>query len=151
MNKANIQGRIMSQKTHPCGRLVKADYDCSSRVMSFDVPSLSRQDRVYAVELDCTTGQVSCPCEAFRDFRNAYNMPYRDSEGGAFLEHVYKIHPLITRQPRFLCPHARKIRLWLKGNKAPDGKRLYDHLNAIVEAWEKSYLESKWEQHRETA
>lgn len=144
MKRAEIQGHVLSQKTHPCGRLVKCNYDSQRKVMSFDVPSLSRKDRVYGIELDCMSGQIACGCEAFSDYRNTSRCPYRDKEAGAFLEHVYaRLFPLITRRPSGLCPHARKVRLWLKAHRTPDGKRLYDHIAAIVAAWEQDYLEQK--------
>lgn len=143
MTRADIQGHVFTQAEQPVGRLVRVDYDGQRRVMGFLVPSLSRP-RVYGLELCCRTGQICCGCEAYQDFRNSRSMPYRREVAGTFLEQLYPaIYPLITRDPRFCCPHARRVRQWLQRHKAPDGQSLYQHMNAIVQAWESQEMEKE--------
>lgn len=117
--RRKITGHILTQASHPCGRLVMiASYDSAEQIMEFLVPSLSRADRVYGVEVCAITGQVACACEAFRDFREAHLMPYRRDAAGTAVEHLARakgktLLPLITRSPGSVCPHVRKVRAWL--------------------------------------
>ena len=74
---------------------------------------------MYGVEVDAITGECACSCEAFFDFRNAHKMPYRLERAGTYVEQLAKVHkkpllPLITRNPKGLCPHARKVREWIR-------------------------------------
>jgi hypothetical protein len=119
-----ITGQLLTQETHPCGRLVAPedfkmdDYDYKEKVGVFIVPSLSRPEtRVYGVELDFRSAEILCGCEALKEFREASRMPYNRRVAGTYLEQIARakrmlIAPLITRQPRYLCPHARKVRLF---------------------------------------
>lgn len=118
---SRVKGFKVSQESHPCGRLYLAnpDYDSGAKVGEFLVPSLSRPEVVWAVELDFLTGETGCACEAYADYRNARAMPYRMNAAGAPLEHLakqkgYFMLPLITRAPRGMCPHVRKVRAWLQ-------------------------------------
>jgi hypothetical protein len=102
-----------------CGRLtMKADYDSAERKMSFLVPSLSRGERVYLVEVSTRTAECVCACEAFQ-FRGARNSPYHIDKVGVYAEHLARTKgenpkPLITRNPKGLCPHCRRVRSWIK-------------------------------------
>lgn len=116
-------GQLVTQETHPCGRLVPppSDFDSQTQIAEFSVPSNSRGNRVYVVEVDFQSCEVGCKCEALNeyDFREARRMPYNRDKAGVYLEHLaltrgYKMNPLITRPPRFLCPHAKKVQLWLR-------------------------------------
>lgn len=120
---ARITGHLTTQAERPCGRLVpiQPDYDAGEKVLEFTVPSLSRGNRVYVVEVDALSGEVACPCEALKDYREASRMPYNREVGGVYLEQLarvkgYKLLPIITRPARALCPHARKVQAWLKRN-----------------------------------
>jgi hypothetical protein len=114
---ARITGHVISLRI---GRLVaNADYDSAEKVMTFKIPSTSRKDRAYVVEVDLLSCEVACKCEAFSDFREAHLMPYRRENAAAPLEVFarakgYGLLPLITRAPRNLCPHSRKVQRWLK-------------------------------------
>jgi hypothetical protein len=140
-------GHLVTQETHPCGRLVPtADFDSQTEIATFCVPSNTRKDRVYAVEVDFKSCEVGCKCEALNeyDFREAHRMPYNRNKGGTYLEHLartrgYKMNPLITRQPRFLCPHAKKVQLWLRRHGfAGHFKAREDKLIARFTAMEKA-------------
>ena len=116
MRRPRVKGHVLTQEDFPCGRLVAihADYDSAERIMEFRVPSISR-DRVYGLELDVVSLELACGCEAFQDFREASRMPYRRDSVGTFLEHLarakgFPMLPLVTRPPRGLCPHSRKVR-----------------------------------------
>lgn len=115
---SRIQGHILAQSDFPCeiGRLV-ANYDSGAQTIEFLVPSNSRSDRVYGVEVDVATAEIACKCEAF-EFRHARNSPYRLEVAGSPAEvlaraRAKRLLPLVTRAPRGLCPHARRVRAWL--------------------------------------
>ena len=114
---SRITGQILSEEL---GRLVpEVAFDGAEKVLEFKVPSHSRKHRVYVVEVDMTSCEVACRCEAFREFREAHRMPYRFEIAASPLEVLarakgYGLLPLIIRAPRNLCPHARKVREWLR-------------------------------------
>lgn len=117
---SRVRGHVLSQVEFPCGRLVQmpVHYDAQEQIMEFTVPSLSREDRVYGLELDMVTGEVACGCEAGDDFRNARRMPYRLDEAGTPAELLAKekgrfLLPLVTRRPMGLCAHARRVRAYI--------------------------------------
>ena len=118
---SRISGHILTQEDFPCGRLVAldADYDEAEKIMEFRVPSHTRKSRVYGIEVDMYTAEIACPCEGFRDFREASRMPYNRNAVGRYVEHLARtkkksLLPLVTRPPRGLCIHARKVREWLR-------------------------------------
>lgn len=117
------QGHVFTQESHPCGRLVvTADYDAAEQMIEFLVPSLSRGDRVYGVEIDALSGQCACGCEAFSVFRNAHRMPYRWQKEATYAEILARTQgksllPLITRKISGLCPHLRRARQWIQRHK----------------------------------
>jgi hypothetical protein len=97
---------------------MEVHYDSQEQIMEFLVPSHSRGKRVYGLELDMQTAEIGCGCEALSEFREASNMPYRRDAAGTMLEQLAaakgkRLLPLITRPPRALCPHAKKVRLWV--------------------------------------
>lgn len=119
-----------TQSQWPVGRLVplKPDYDSSSHLIQAHVPSGSRDNRVYLVSLNCETAECICGCEAYE-----YRVSALKNRGelGVFLEHTEHPNgkpwwPLITRNPSGLCPHLRKLRLWLKAHK------IYQHIENVV-------------------
>lgn len=115
-----VRGEVLPASQFPVGRLVKADYDSAERVMTFLVPSLSRKEqRTYSLQLDCQTAEISCPCEAFGQFREASRSPYRRSEHGVYAEQVArgKVGPMITRKKAGLCPHCQRVRTFLQRHK----------------------------------
>ena len=118
---SRVKGHIFTQEEMPCGRLVplQATIDGSEHIAEFLVPSLSRGGRVYGVELDLKTGELACGCEAFRDYRECSRMPYRRDSAGTFIEHLAvtkgkHLLPLVTRPPRGLCPHTRRVREFIR-------------------------------------
>lgn len=117
MAVSRITGHIVNEQL---GRLVAdADMDVAEKVLTFRIPSLSRKGRSYIVEVDLLSCEVACKCEAFSTYREAALMPYRKNAAGTPLEHLarakgYGLLPLITRAPRGLCCHSRKVRSWLR-------------------------------------
>lgn len=117
---SRVRGHVLSRAEFPCGRLVATPvhYDSQEQIMEFTVPSFSREDRVYGLELDMVTGEVACGCEAGDCFRNARRMPYRLEESGSRAEQLAKekgrfLLPLVTRRPMGLCAHARRVRAYV--------------------------------------
>ena len=125
------QGRVFTQAECPIGRLTctsdealarTAAYDCSEHMMSFLAPSLSDKNKVYGLELCVLSGQIACGCPALDDFRNARKMPYRVEVAGTMAEQEARLRgqyllPLITRAPKSLCPHARKVRRFIQRHR----------------------------------
>lgn len=114
---SRIQAHILSQLTHPCGRLVlEGHLDSSTHVADFHIPSSSRADRVYGLQLDCRTSEVACACERWdyrvrsaggrREYGTELEVEAR--EAGWFL------YPSILRAPKGLCPHSRRVRTWVR-------------------------------------
>lgn len=136
------KGHVLSQESHPCGRLVVvAAYDKAEQMMEFLVPSLSRPEIVYGVEVDALSGQCACGCEAFTMFREAHRMPYRWQAQATYAEALAKtqkkkLMPLITRKNSGLCPHLRRVRQWIQRH------HLMNHFRER-EAWLTEILEKQ--------
>jgi hypothetical protein len=128
-----IIGHQLTQESHPCGRLVKASYDSQTKIMEFTIPSDETAGLVYGVELDCSTGEIVCPCKDF-GYRKSSKAGYL--KHGVYLEHAERaanqnsLWPLVTRKPSGLCKHANRVRYWLKRHN------LYRHIETIVKAHE---------------
>jgi hypothetical protein len=141
MAHANIHGESFPNKGEfRIGRnhVARLDStDAKDGLARFFVLSFTDPETVYSVEVSYRTIEVECGCKAGRTsrinqetrkleegFRETRRSPYSREKGGVYLEHLsrskgYPLAPLITRQPRFLCKHARVVRrmLWRRGMK----------------------------------
>lgn len=116
-----VEGEALSASSfgNPTRLVAEATYDSAHQVIGFLVPSLSRKAIVYRCEVDCTSGECACGCEAFRDFREAVRMPYSRPHAGVYAEFLALakgkyLAPLITRPERALCPHLRRCRSFIQ-------------------------------------
>lgn len=115
---SRVTGATWTKADFPYERLV-FNYDEQQKIIECIIPSLSDKSKVYQAEIDCTTGESACGCPAFLDFREGSKMPYRFENACTDVEALakakgYHLAPLITRNPRALCPHLRRARQALK-------------------------------------
>jgi hypothetical protein len=112
---SRITADIFTQVEYPVGRMVMTQhYDSAEKIAEFVMPSLSRSNRVYKIEVDCISLEICCACESA--LCNLHSLKHR-SEFGTELEKLavekgYWYMPTITRPYRNLCIHARRVKRW---------------------------------------
>lgn len=112
--------RLPNSGEWQCGRLVALrpeSMDSAEQIARFLVPSKSRPNYVYLVEVDMASSEISCGCEA-HEYRQSRKSPYHRDAAGHYVENLARsiglnVLPLFLREPRSLCPHARACRSWL--------------------------------------
>lgn len=111
---SRIEGRLLSQKTHPCSRLVVPEFhmDSAEQTLETTVPSSPDDDLVYGIVVDLKTGEWHCPC--LDCFYRRKTKKGRE-EFGVYVEHLARIKgktllPLITRTRPGFCKHGWKVR-----------------------------------------
>ena len=112
---SRITANIFTQYEYPCGRLVMlSSYDSAERVAEFVMPSLSRGNRVYKLEVDCISCEVVCACESA--LCNLHSLTHREEYGTALeilaLQKGYWYLPTITRRREALCIHSQRVQRW---------------------------------------
>lgn len=124
-----------NQASWPVGRLspLKADYDIQTKTIQAYVPSMSEGDLVYLVSVNAATGEAICGCKGFECI---YSARKNKEAYGVFIEHTGLTKwPSITRLPSSLCPHLRKMRLWLKRHG------IYQHIETCIGIHEAHFIE----------
>lgn len=152
---SRIEGRVVSPSSFSSSRLVRvntasanggiltAEYDSHERVLTFAVPSGSREDeRMYLVEVDTDTWEIDCArwrdpadpdypfCETWHYRKASKNGREKYGHHLELLAHEkgYWYLPVVLRGPSGLCPHCRKVRAWLMrhGFREPMEARILD-------------------------
>jgi len=146
MSRSRLFAIRLSWDEAPVGRLCRVrtgaeildfDYDSAERIMTFILPSASRpRSIVHVAQVDVCSCECLCSCEAFKDYREASRMPYNRRIGGVYLEQLARakgkpLLPLVTRPPRFLCPHMRKVQGWLKRHEYAEGSTAFEYLRFL--------------------
>ena len=147
---SRIEGHRLERKLFPCQRLkVTVHYDSQMKLMEFHIPSGSRKAITWGLELDCITTEIACGCED-REYRTETKKA-RDYqhliEKLAWEKHHKRFKPSVLRPDKGLCPHARKVKAYLK--RRPE---VWQAMNAIANAWIEDLLQRPdWTPEREAA